>query len=140
MHSVALAIPARRSTQLALLTALSILLAQVAPLFAQTPMPSSSPAATATPVLSAAASQMDELAALLVNRMSPAERVGQLFVVTFPGNDVQYGGDIVDLVYEYHVGGVVLSPRNGNFSNERGIDTPRQVAVLANQLQAAATA
>jgi len=81
---------------------------------------------------------MDELAALLVNRMSPAERVGQLFVVTFPGNDVQYGGDIVDLVYEYHVGGVVLSPRNGNFSNERGIDTPRQVAVLANQLQAAA--
>ena len=81
---------------------------------------------------------MDELAALLVDRMSPAERVGQLFVVTFPGNDVQYGGDIVDLVYEYHVGGVVLTPRNGNFSNERGIDTPRQVAILTNQLQAAA--
>lgn len=128
----------RRSPAFALLLALSICLAQIVPLLAQTPSPAASPAATATPALSAEASQLDELAARLVDRMSPAERVGQLFVVTFPGNDVQYGSDIVDLVYEYHVGGVVLSPRNGNFSNARGIDTPRQVAVLTNQLQAAA--
>ncbi len=129
---------ARRSPVLALLLALSILIAQVTPLLAQTPSPVPSPAATATPALSAEASQLDELAAQLVNGMSPAERVGQLFVVTFPGNDVRYGSDIVDLVYEYHVGGVVLSPRNGNFSNARGVDTPREVAVLTNQLQAAA--
>ena len=126
----------------ALLLGLLVILAQIAPLLAQTPTPMPSPvpspAATATPALSAEASQLDELADMLVDRMSPAERVGQLFVVTFPGNDVQYGSDIVDLVYEYHVGGVVLSPRNGNFSNERGIDTPRQVALLTNQLQAAA--
>jgi len=36
------------------------------------------------------------------------------------------------------VGGVVISPDNLNFSNEKGVDTPRQVAALTNQLQALA--
>ena len=99
---------------------------------------SASPAADDTPLPPTQLDRLDELAGALVDRMTPAQRVGQLFVVTFPGSDVQYGNDIVNLVYEHYVGGVVLSPRNGNFSNERGIDTPRQVAVLANQLQAAA--
>ncbi len=123
---------------LALALTFLFIVAQIAPVVAQTPAPVASPAADDTPLPPTQLDRLDELAGALVDRMTPAQRVGQLFVVTFPGSDVQYGNDIVNLVYEHYVGGVVLSPRNGNFSNERGIDTPRQVAVLANQLQAAA--
>ncbi len=74
----------------------------------------------------------------LVTRMSPAERVGQLFVITFDGNETGLDSDIAQLIYTYHVGGVVLSPATRNFSNAKGEDTPRQVARLVNQLQATA--
>ncbi len=70
--------------------------------------------------------------------MSVADRVGQLFVVTFAGNDTSFESAIAELIYAYRVGGVVLTPENGNFTNELGADTPRQVAILANRLQAIA--
>ena len=72
----------------------------------------------------------------LLARMSPADRVGQLFVVSFVGNDTSFNSDIAQLIYDYRIGGVVLSPRDNNFSNGRGIDTPGQVAALTNRLQA----
>lgn len=74
----------------------------------------------------------------LLSHMSPAERVGQLFIITFDGNNPDFNSDIAQLIYAYHVGGVVLSPENGNFSNAKNEDTPRQVATLVNQLQAIA--
>lgn len=74
----------------------------------------------------------------LIASMSVADRVGQLFVVTFQGSQVAANSEIAELIQEYRVGGVVLSPANGNFSNASGNDTPRQVAVLSNQLQALA--
>jgi len=92
----------------------------------------------------------EELAAQLANQeldarvetifanMTVADRVGQLFIVTFVGNDTSFESEITELIYGYRIGGVVLSPENGNFSNEAGADTPRTVAVLANQLQAIA--
>lgn len=70
--------------------------------------------------------------------MSVADRVGQLFMVGFQGGSAGYESDIAELIYGYRVGGVILSPKNGNFSNERGVDTPRQVATLVNRLQALA--
>lgn len=73
---------------------------------------------------------------LLLARMSPADRVGQLFVVSFVGSDTSFNSDIAQLIYDYRIGGVVLSPRDNNFSNGRGVDTSRQVATLTNQLQA----
>ncbi len=73
-----------------------------------------------------------------VATMSPAERVGQLFVITFDGNEIGPDSDIAQLIYTYHVGGIVLSPKTRNFSNAKGEDTPRQVAKLVNQLQATA--
>lgn len=51
----------------------------------------------------------------LLARLTPEEKVGQLFLVTFAGLDVAAGTPIVDLVTKYHVGGVVLSAANDNF-------------------------
>jgi beta-N-acetylhexosaminidase len=78
-----------------------------------------------------------EVEALLAS-MTPEERVGQLFVVNFEGNEVSFESDIAVLILSYRIGGVVISPRNLNFTNERGVDTPREVASLTNQLQAIA--
>ncbi|MFN8441356.1 MAG: glycoside hydrolase family 3 N-terminal domain-containing protein [Caldilineaceae bacterium] len=83
----------------------------------------------------------------LLSRMGPADRVGQLFIVGFQGNDTTFdiNGEnnslsdrVLQLIYAYRVGGFVLSPRNGNFSNAKSTDTPRQVATLVNRLQSVA--
>lgn len=71
----------------------------------------------------------------LLTHMSPADRVGQLFIISFEGADTGPDSDIADLIYTYRIGGVVLSPQRNNFSNAKGIETPRQVATLVNQLQ-----
>ena len=46
----------------------------------------------------------------LIEDMSQEELIGQLFVVGFPGTTVT--PDIVDLIEQYHVGGIVLFSRN----------------------------
>ena len=74
----------------------------------------------------------------LMERMSSAAKVGQLFLVTFPGAEVVDDAVITDLIRNYHVGGVVLLPDNGNIINEG--DTPVQVATLIGQLQEVAWA
>ncbi|HHW85418.1 MAG TPA: hypothetical protein GX400_04325 [Chloroflexi bacterium] len=105
---------------------------------AQSTSPLAAPGVTPNAAETAAVDPFDALAQAIFAEMTPAQRVGQLFIVTFSGNDVLFDSDIVDLITNDHIGGVVLSPRAGNFSNARGTDTPRQVAVLVNQLQAAA--
>jgi beta-N-acetylhexosaminidase len=122
----------------AVFLAITLLVAQGLPLIAQTTSPLPLPSVTPDAVGAAPVDPLDALAQMIFDGMTPEQRVGQLFVVTFQGDDVQFDSDIVDLITNYHVGGVVLSPRAGNFSNARGVDTPRQVAVLTNQLQAAA--
>ena len=72
----------------------------------------------------------------LLAAMSTEERVGQLFLVAFVGSDPRPGSDVAALIRQDHVGGVVLLAANSNFTN--GPDTPRQVAELANGLQALA--
>lgn len=72
----------------------------------------------------------------LLARMTVADKVGQLFIITFQGNDTSFESDIAQLIYAYRVGGVAITPENGNFSNEPGSDTARQVATLTNKLQA----
>src|SRR5687768_16972051 len=47
--------------------------------------------------------------------MTPEERVGQLFLVTFQGTDTHDQTEIYDLIANYHVGGVVLQSANDNF-------------------------
>lgn len=53
----------------------------------------------------------------IMDRMSVADKVGQLFLVTFQGRDVSANSDIAVLVRDYRVGGVVLLPSNDNFRN-----------------------
>ncbi len=86
---------------------------------------------------SARAQEEDEVARLM-ERMSSAAKVGQLFLVAFPGAEVTEDAVIAELIRDYHVGGVVLLPENGNVVNEG--DTPAQVATLVGQLQEVAWA
>jgi beta-N-acetylhexosaminidase len=92
-----------------------------------------------SPILFGARAQEEELPPIdpvieqLLAQMTPEEKVGQLFLVTFVGNDVSANSDVADLIQLYRVGGVVLSPGNGNFVNDEG--TPQQLATLVNDLQ-----
>lgn len=72
-------------------------------------------------------------AAVLLSSMSVAERVGQLFLVTFPGSTVTEESDIADLIRNYKVGGVALMAENDNFSDEESL--PVQITRLTSDLQ-----
>jgi beta-N-acetylhexosaminidase len=89
------------------------------------------------PLASPRAQEEDQVAQLMA-RMSNEAKVGQLFLVAFPGNEVVEDAIIAELIRDYHVGGVVLLPDNGNIVNEG--NTPAQVVTLAGQLQGAAWA
>ena len=65
--------------------------------------------------------------------MSPEERVGQLFLVTFQGVDTSPESQIYDLIVNQHVGGVVLLAENNNFVAEP--DTVVHANQLINALQ-----
>lgn len=73
-------------------------------------------------------------AAALLNAMTPAEKVGQLFLVTFYGPTAADESDIERLIADYHVGGVVLLTANNNFTDTE--NAPLQILNLVNQLQA----
>jgi beta-N-acetylhexosaminidase len=73
----------------------------------------------------------------LLARMTPAQRVGQLFLVPFWGDTAPDGSAVAALVSDRHVGGVLLDPARGDFTNTVG--APLQVARLTRALQARAT-
>jgi beta-N-acetylhexosaminidase len=50
--------------------------------------------------------------------MTPEERIGQLFLVTFQGTDTGPDSQIHDLIANHHIGGVVLQAGNDNFVGE----------------------
>ncbi|MCA9916972.1 MAG: hypothetical protein KC445_03425 [Anaerolineales bacterium] len=83
----------------------------------------------------------DRLAAAqtILANMTPAERVGQLFLVTFEGDRATQESDIADLVTNFHIGGVVLSAANDNIT---GYGDPNnitgQTAELIRSLQSLA--
>ncbi|GAB4503159.1 MAG: hypothetical protein Fur0043_01510 [Anaerolineales bacterium] len=51
----------------------------------------------------------------LLNALTPEERVGQLFLVTFEGTSIDSESKIYDLIVNHHVGGIVLRAENDNF-------------------------
>ncbi len=78
---------------------------------------------------------LDEARDLLAN-MSIEERVGQLFLVTFIGDEVNNKSDISNLILNYHVGGISILSQNDNIT---AVENPvLQVARLTNQLQSIA--
>lgn len=84
-----------------------------------------------------AVSQVD-LVEQLMAQLTVEEKVGQLFLVTFPGSDVGKKSDVAHLIQKYKVGGVVLLASNCNFLNDA--NTPRQVVTMSNSLQTLADA
>jgi beta-N-acetylhexosaminidase len=74
-------------------------------------------------------------AAALLARLTPEERVGQLFLVTFQGAEVTPESQIYDLVTNHHIGGVVLTAANDNFA--AAPDTLNALYNLVNGLQEA---
>ena len=65
--------------------------------------------------------------------MSPAEKVGQLFIVAFWGRNPSPASRAGQLIQQSKVGGVVLITSNHNLVN--GDDTPTEVAALNDKLQ-----
>jgi beta-N-acetylhexosaminidase len=79
----------------------------------------------------------DIKAQALLDTLTPEERVGQLFLVTFNGPEAAMvsatGTQIYDLIVNYHIGGVVLRASNDNFV---GSDQTLPIAQsLTDQLQ-----
>jgi beta-N-acetylhexosaminidase len=56
----------------------------------------------------------------LLTTLSPRERVGQLFMVTFQGTEIGPSSTIYELVSEYHIGGVLLRQADGNLIAGQG--------------------
>jgi beta-N-acetylhexosaminidase len=56
-----------------------------------------------------------EQARALLETLTPEERVGQLFLITFTGAGADPGSQIYDLITKRHIGGVVLFSANDNF-------------------------
>jgi beta-N-acetylhexosaminidase len=69
----------------------------------------------------------------MLSRLTPEERVGQLFLVTFRGSNFDENSQIFDLLTYHHVGGVVLLRANDNFSGVE--DVSSQVYQLNRLLQ-----
>jgi beta-N-acetylhexosaminidase len=91
----------------------------------------SGPAAAAT--TPAPKSQTISAQSILAS-MSPAERVGQLFVVSFYGASAAPGSAIFDLITTLNVGSVLISAADDNITDT--LQAPTQVLSLTNQLQA----
>ena len=72
----------------------------------------------------------------LIKGMTVNQKVGQLFLIDFPGTDTSAGSDIADLITNYHVGGVRLKAANQNIVN--GAAGTHDLADLTNRLQALA--
>ncbi len=69
------------------------------------------------PLATSSAQEVSQAEALLA-RMTPAEKVGQLFLITFNGTEVHNESAIYNLISNYHVGGVVLSAAHNNFVDD----------------------
>ncbi len=71
----------------------------------------------------------------IVDAMSPSEKVGQLFIVSFDGSKASLGSDLNRLVRQHIIGGVILRPENDNFVST---ETLNQARDLISSLQRAA--
>jgi beta-N-acetylhexosaminidase len=92
-------------------------------------------AASLQPVQATVLFTPEEQAASLLERLTPEERAGQLFLITFPGNQVDTETNIYDLIANHHVGGVVLLAENDNIQGQTPPEVLSQFADLSRQIQ-----
>jgi len=69
----------------------------------------------------------------LMGQLSPEQKVGQLFMVTFHGSYLGQDADITRLVRDYAIGGVLLSVENDNINGRS--KTAERTLALTNGLQ-----
>lgn len=89
------------------------------------------PSIFASPAQQTSAS--NERAQALLELLTPEERVGQLFLVTFTGTDVSQESLIYDLIVNHHIGGILLQAEKDNF-----VDAPQtlpEAVQLTRRLQ-----
>jgi beta-N-acetylhexosaminidase len=127
--------PAFWRRALSSLLLLSLLLISAWPSGAQAPQPGDAP-------MTDVEIWLDETLA----DMTTADKIGQLFLVTFPGQVAlpaagSAEADIARLVQVFRIGGMIISPENENFANVPAISagneagTPQQVLSLTTGLQ-----
>src|SRR5512145_3191235 len=94
-------------------------------------------AAAITPAQNRAQAQSnpEAQAVALLARLTPEEKIGQLFLVTFEGSSLKPDAPILDLIAKRHIGGVVLQSSKDNFT--AGEDSLAQAAGLISTLQTA---
>ena len=78
-------------------------------------------------------STASQSAQAMLARMTPEERVGQLFLVTLSGTNYDENAQIHDLIANHHLGGVMLLRGNDNFSG--GTEVLAQTRTLTQLLQ-----
>jgi beta-N-acetylhexosaminidase len=76
----------------------------------------------------------DQRAAELMAQMSVEEKIGQLFIVTFEGDNPDAESDIASLVANHKIGGVLILGANLNYKNDAALVS--QVVSLNQKLQA----
>ena len=74
-----------------------------------------------------------EQALELMETLSPEEKIGQLFMVEFEGQDTSELSEINNLISNYHIGGVVLKRENDNFSGPEDLIANTQTFIQALQ-------
>lgn len=72
-------------------------------------------------------------AAALLQKMTPSEKVGQLFLVTFTGTATDESSNIYKLINDQHIGGVVLRSDNDNFIGPDGTIAIAQAMIKSLQ-------
>lgn len=90
-----------------------------------------------TPPQDLAQAQSDPTAqaVALLARLTPEEKIGQLFLVTFDGSSLKPDAPILNLIAKRHIGGVVLQSSKDNFI--AGEEALTQAAGLISTLQTA---
>jgi beta-N-acetylhexosaminidase len=83
-----------------------------------------------------AVSQTPPQAEQILQEMTVEQRVGQLFLVPFLGDTITAENEIVELILDYNVGGVILLPENDNLTGYGNPAlTPSQLVDLTSALQ-----
>lgn len=72
-------------------------------------------------------------ARLLLSKMSPEQKVGQLFLVTFSGKQIEKNSALYKLILNNYIGGVMLKASNDNFSGPT--ETVESISKLNQSIQ-----
>lgn len=74
-----------------------------------------------------------EKAIALAATLTPEQKIGQLFIVTFNGVDVSETSQIYDLIKNHSIGGVMLSAENDNFPESENL--PLEIRQMIADIQ-----